>query len=309
MLFSIFLVLISALLLWFGADWVVESASAIARRLNLSELVIGLTIVALGTSLPEFLVTATAAFKGLGDISLSNIVGSNIFNLGLILGLMALIKPVSTSRSLVYRDGLLLWGTTILVLVLAWDLEMGWISGVVLLGFLVVYNWVMITRVGKMPEQGELPGKREAAWYDWPRLITGFVFVAAGGHWMVEGASALARMAGVSDWVIGVTIVATGTSLPELITCLRASLKGRNDMLVGNLVGSDFFNFAGVLGLTCLLRPLDVSPSAIPSMATLVIMVFLVLFFMRRGWGVTRTEGGILLGLNLLRWSVDFMGG
>ncbi len=307
--YNIFLVVISAFLLWFGANWVVESAAAIARRFNLSELVIGLTIVALGTSLPEFLVTATAAFKGLGDISLSNIVGSNIFNLGLILGLMALIKPVPTGRTLVYRDALLLWGVTILVLFMAFDLHMGRLSGIILMSILVGYILLILLRYGKIAEQAELPPQRTARWFDWPLLVLGFLCVAAGGHWMVEGASSLARMAGVSEWVIGVTIVAAGTSLPEMITCLTASLKGRNEMLLGNLVGSDFFNFAGVLGLTCIMRPLEVSPSALSSLYTLVGMVFLVLVFMRTGWRVSRLEGVMLLGLNFFRWGVDFIGG
>jgi cation:H+ antiporter len=308
MAYNIFLVVVSAFLLWFGANWVVDSAAAIARRFNLSELVIGLTVVALGTSLPEFLVTATAAFKGLGDISLSNIVGSNIFNLGLILGLMALIKPVPTGRTLVYRDAFLLWGVTILVLFMAFDLRMGRISGIILMSLLIGYILLIVLRYGKISEQAELPSQRTARWFDWPLLVLGFLCVAAGGHWMVEGASSLALMAGVSEWVIGVTIVAAGTSLPELITCLTASLKGRNEMLLGNLVGSDFFNFAGVLGLTCIMRPLEVSPSALSSLYTLVGMVLVVLVFMRTGWRVSRLEGLMLLGLNLLRWGVDFTG-
>ncbi len=308
MAYNIFLVVVSAFLLWFGANWVVDSAAAIARRFNLSELVIGLTVVALGTSLPEFLVTATAAFKGLGDISLSNIVGSNIFNLGLILGLMALIKPVPTGRTLVYRDALLLWGVTILVLFMAFDLHMGRLSGIILMSLLIGYILLIVLRYGKISEQAELPSQRTARWFDWPLLALGFLCVAAGGHWMVEGASSLALMAGVSEWVIGVTIVAAGTSLPELITCLTASLKGRNEMLLGNLVGSDFFNFAGVLGLTCIMRPLEVSPSALSSLYTLVGMVLVVLVFMRTGWRVSRLEGLMLLGLNLLRWGVDFTG-
>lgn len=308
MAYNIFLVVASAFLLWFGANWVVDSAAAIARRFNLSELVIGLTVVALGTSLPEFLVTATAAFKGLGDISLSNIVGSNIFNLGLILGLMALIKPVPTGRTLVYRDAFLLWGVTILVLFMAFDLRMGRISGIILMSLLIGYILLIVLRYGKISEQAELPSQRTARWFDWPLLVLGFLCVAAGGHWMVEGASSLALMAGVSEWVIGVTIVAAGTSLPELITCLTASLKGRNEMLLGNLVGSDFFNFAGVLGLTCIMRPLEVSPSALSSLYTLVGMVLVVLVFMRTGWRVSRLEGLMLLGLNLLRWGVDFTG-
>ena len=140
MILNIIFIFISAALLWSGASWIVTSASAIARKFRLSELVIGLTVVALGTSLPEFFVTATAAFKGLSDISMSNIVGSNIFNLGLILGLMAMIEPVATHRTLIFRDGLVLWGLTIFILVSVLDLNMGRGAGIVLLLCLVLYN-------------------------------------------------------------------------------------------------------------------------------------------------------------------------
>jgi len=304
---NIIFVLLSAVLLWLGANWIVGSASAIARKFRLSELVIGLTVVALGTSLPEFLVTATAAFKGLSDISLSNIVGSNIFNLGLILGLMALIRPVKTHKTLVFRDGLVLWGLTIFILISVLDLKMGLGAGIVLLLSLVLYNGFIILRSSKVPEELELPSQRKATWLDYPKLILGFVMVSYGGHLMVEAASTLARLAGVSEWAIGVTVVAAGTSLPELVTCLAAALKGKSDMLLGNLLGSDIFNFAGVLGLTCVLKPLSVSPSALSSLYALITMVFLVLLFMRTGWRVSRLEGACLIFINLARWVKDFV--
>ena len=305
---NVVLLVVSAVLLWQGANWIVDSAAAIARKFHMSELVIGLTVVALGTSAPEFLVSATATLQGLGDISLSNIVGSNIFNLGLILGLMALIKPVVTHKTLVYRDGLLLWGITILVLLLSLNLFMGRAAGIVLLGILFTYIGFLIF-VGRkqFPEQN-LPTQRAATWKDYPLLIAGFICVSLGGHFMVESATFLAEFMGVSRWVIGVTIVAAGTSLPELITCLAASMRGKNDMLLGNLIGSDFFNFAGVLGMTCILRPLEISPTALPSMYALVAMVFVVLIFMRTGWKVSRFEGALLILINLGRWAWDFMG-
>ena len=307
MILNIIFILLSAVLLWLGASWIVGSASAIARKFRLSELVIGLTVVALGTSLPEFLVSVTAAFRGLSDISLSNIVGSNIFNLGLILGLMALIKPVATHKTLIFRDGLVLWGLTIFILVSVLDLNMGRGAGIVLLLCLVLYNGFIILRSGKLPEDMELPSQREATWLDYPKLVFGFVMVSYGGHLMVDAASTLARQVGISEWAIGVTIVAAGTSLPELVTCLAASLKGKSDMLLGNLIGSDIFNFAGVLGVTCVLKPLSVSASALPSLYSLVAMVFLVLVFMRTGWRVSRLEGACLLCINLLRWAKDFL--
>ncbi|WP_320172326.1 calcium/sodium antiporter [Maridesulfovibrio sp.] len=313
MLINIALFVLSIFLLWFGADWIVESASAVARKYKVSDLVIGLTIVAFGTSAPEFLVTITAAFKGMSDISLSNVVGSNIFNLGFILGLMALIKPLPTNRSLALRDTPLLLGTTALILGLAWFDKLDRSAGIMLLAILGTYIGYLLVHSkraagvlsGIIPEAEEQ--SEELTTMVWIKMLAGFVGIALGGEFMVDSASSIARHFGVSNWVIGMTIVAAGTSLPELVTCLAASLKGRNEMLLGNLIGSDFFNFAGVLGLTCLLRPLEVSPDALPGLAVLVGMVGLVLFFIRTGWKVSRLEGGILVLLSLARWAHDFM--
>lgn len=315
MLSTIFFFVVSIFLLWFGADWIVESASKIAKKYKVSDLVIGLTIVAFGTSAPEFLVTATAAFKGLSDISLSNVVGSNIFNLGFILGLMALIKPLPTNRSLALRDAPLLLVTTALILGLAYFDMLDRSAGIMLLailggyiGYLLVHSKRAANAMsGVIPEVEEDDGSDLNA-KDWIKLLAGFIGIALGGEFMVESASEIARHFGVSNWVIGMTIVAAGTSLPELVTCLAASLKGRNEMLLGNLIGSDFFNFAGVLGLTCLLRPLEVSPDALPGLTVLVGMVALVLFFIRTGWKVSRWEGAILVALSLGRWWFDFTG-
>ncbi|TIH13250.1 calcium/sodium antiporter [Marinifilum sp. JC120] len=315
MLSNIFFFLLSIFLLWFGADWIVESASKIAKKYKVSDLVIGLTIVAFGTSAPEFLVTATAAFKGLSDISLSNVVGSNIFNLGFILGLMALIKPLPTNRSLAMRDAPLLLATTALILGLAYFDKLDRSAGIMLLailggyiGYLLVHSRRAANAMAGIVPEVEEEGGSEITAKDWLKLLAGFIGIALGGEFMVDAASDIARHFGVSNWVIGMTIVAAGTSLPELVTCLAASLKGRNEMLLGNLIGSDFFNFAGVLGLTCLMRPLEVSPDALPGLTVLVGMVALVLFFIRTGWKVSRLEGAILVCLSMGRWVFDFMG-
>ncbi|MBG0789494.1 MAG: calcium/sodium antiporter [Desulfovibrionaceae bacterium] len=299
----------AAALLWFGANWIVTSAALIARKFNVSELIIGLTIVALGTSAPEFLVTVNAAFRGHNDISLSNVVGSNIFNLGFILGLMALIKPLKSTPTIVYRDGLLLFLTTAAILAMSYTGELGRVFGGCLLALLIgylVYLGMKRENVGD-DELEEIKG-RSASWRDAGLLLGGFAAIAAGGHLMVSAATAIASALGVSSWVIGVTIVAAGTSLPELVTCLAASIKGKNEMLLGNLIGSDFFNFAGVLGLTCLLKPLPVSDAASSGLVVLVSMVGLVLILLRTGWKIRRWEGGLLIAINLIRWARDFMG-
>ena len=299
----------SVLLLWFGANWIVTSAALIARRFNVSELVIGLTIVALGTSAPEFLVTVDAALRGHNDISLSNVVGSNIFNLGFILGLMAMIKPLVSTPTIVYRDGLLLFLTTAGILAVSFTGELGRVFGICLLVLLTGYLLYLGMRRENVGdgELEEIKGKT-ASWLDAGLLLGGFAAISAGGHLMVSAATSIATEFGVSSWVIGVTIVAAGTSLPELVTCLAASIKGKNEMLLGNLIGSDFFNFAGVLGLTCLLKPLPVSEAASSGLIVLVGMVFLVLILLRTGWKVRRWEGALLIGINLVRWAHDFMG-
>lgn len=300
---------VSAAMLWFGASWIVTSAALIARRFNVSELVIGLTIVAMGTSAPEFLVTVNAAFRGHNDISLSNVVGSNIFNLGFILGLMAMIRPLVSNKTIVYRDGLLLFLTTAGILAVSFTGEMGRVFGAALMGLLVCYL-VYLGVKRESPGEAELEEikGRTASWRDGLMLMIGFAAISGGGHLMVTAATSIATDLGVSSWVIGVTIVAAGTSLPELVTCLAASVKGKNEMLLGNLIGSDFFNFAGVLGLTCLLKPLPVSPEAESGLIILVVMVGLVLVMLRTGWRVTRLEGGLLVGITLLRWINDFTG-
>lgn len=300
-----FLLIISAMLLWFGAVWIVDSASAVARKFRLSELTIGLTIVALGTSLPEFLVTVTAAIQGLGDISLSNVIGSNIFNLGIILGVVALIAPIPANRTLIRRDGVFLLVVTSFILIMMLDLRIGRITGFFLFSAFLSYNFIVFYRGARVNLELDVHRQIEAGPSDYLKLFLGFIMIAMGGYFMVEGASSLAELMGVSQWVIGVTIVAAGTSLPELITCVVAAIKNKNDMLLGNLIGSDIFNFAGVLGLTCLINPITISGTAIPSMISLLMMILLVLLFMRTGLRINRWEGMFLIALGLGRWVLD----
>jgi len=309
MLINVATFIAAALLLWFGANWIVTSAALIARRWGISELVIGLTIIAFGTSAPEFLVTVDAALRGHNDISLSNVVGSNIFNLGFILGLMAMIRPLTSNRTIVYRDGLLLFGTTAAILLVSFTGQLGRPFGFALLVLLAGYL-LYLGRKREAPGEEELEELRgqQATWKHGALLVAGFAAISGGGHLMVSAATSIATTLGVSSWVIGVTIVAAGTSLPELVTSLAASVRGKNEMLLGNLIGSDFFNFAGVLGLTCALKPLPVSPEASSGLVLLVGMVGLVLVLLRTGWRVSRLEGALLVAVNLLRWAHDFMG-
>lgn len=305
-------VLGTILLIGKGAHWLVDSASRLAARLGISELVVGLTVVAFGTSAPEFAVTLIAAFQGHGDISVGNIVGSNIFNLGFILGGCALVRAIPTSPTLLWRDGTVLGGTTLLLLaLLGWDLELSHVDGAILLVLLGVYLGYLFRVRREVPRVERSAGATpetspSSSWNrDLALLLLGLVCVVGGSHLMVESATAVARALGISEWVIGVTVVAAGTSAPEFATSLVGVLRGRYGISAGNVIGSDIFNLLGVLGVAGLLRPVGIDPMARVSLAALCGMVFAVLIFIRSGWRVSRLEGLVLVLVAAGRWWFD----
>jgi cation:H+ antiporter len=305
-------VLLTIAFIGLGAHWVVEAAARIAKRLGISELVIGLTVVALGTSAPEFAVTLIAAFEGHGDISVGNIVGSNIFNLGFILGGCALVRAIPISTTLLRRDGTVLGGATLLLLsLIGWDLRLDHHDGLLLFILLGVYLWYLFKqRSAGVDDSFESSGhddRREIPLlWNGALLVVGLVCIVGGSHVLVVSATAISRGFGVSEWVIGVTVVAAGTSAPELATSLSGVIKGCYAISAGNLIGSDIFNMLGVLGLAGMVHPVAVDPLARVSLLAFCGMVFLVLFFMRTGWRVSRLEGLALVAIAMLRWGFDF---
>jgi cation:H+ antiporter len=303
--FNTLILLLSVLFLWKGADNLVDSASKIAETFGISDLVIGLTVVAFGTSAPEFAVTIDAALKQKADISVGNIVGSNIFNLGFILGTVAVIKSIESTKKLVYRDGIFMILVTLLLLVFFLDNNLSRYEGIILMTILLLY--LVFLFIKKEPIDEERIVHEPATWKDWVMLPLSITAVILGGHYLVSSASFLAQTAGISNWVIGVTIVAAGTSAPEMATSLAAVLKGKHGMSAGNLIGSDLFNILGVLGLAGTLNPMEINPNAYSSLLMLTGMVTLVIIFLRTGWLLSRTEGFILLGIGIARWVVDFM--
>jgi len=299
------ILVVSIFMLWFGAKYLVESAGRIAESLGISELVIGLTVVAFGTSAPEFAVTVGAALKGQADISVSNIVGSNIFNLGFILGTVAIVKSITSSRKLVYRDGVFMIAITFMLLLFFRDLHLSRIEGIILFTLLIAYLFFLFLKKEVLEEE-EIPGEK-ATWKDYCILPASIAGVVAGGHFLVESASAIAAAMGVSPWVIGVTIVAAGTSAPEMATSLAAVIKGKHGMSAGNLIGSDIFNILGVLGIAGIFNPMSIPAAGYSSLIMLSGMVILVMFFLRTGWRLSRIEGIILVSIGLVRWIFDFM--
>ncbi|MGB1249979.1 MAG: sodium:calcium antiporter [Candidatus Promineifilaceae bacterium] len=291
--------------LWLGGSWIVDAAARIARKVGMSELVIGLTIVAIGTSAPEFAVTVAAALNGQSDISVGNVVGSNIFNLGFILGGVALIAGIPTTPKLVWRDGMMLIATTLLLLFFLIDLHLASWEGIVLLIVLISYVSYLILKRDGGDSAEEMPDG-DFQLLDVPMLIGGIALIVTSGHFLVESASEIARHFGLSEWVIGVTIVAAGTSAPELATSVMGVLRGRHGISIGNLIGSDLFNLLGVLGLAAIISPLTVDSSAMSSMILLCGLVMLVVFMLRTDWRLSRVEGGLLIAINLVRWIADF---
>jgi len=304
-----FLLLMSIVMLWKGADWLVDSAAEIAHSLKVSDLVIGLTVVAFGTSAPEFAVTISAAITKQTNISIGNVIGSNIFNLGFILGGTALIRPIITTPKLFFRDGFFLLISTVFIFFLFFGID-GWsvddafsdIEGLFLFSLLIGY--IIFLFVEK--EAPEEIHPHSATYRSYLVFFIGIFLIVYGGHLMVTHASSIARSFGISDWVIAVTIVAAGTSAPEFATSLTASIKGRHNIAVGNLIGSDLFNLLGVLGLAGMINPATIEKDIYMSVFNLVLMVGLVLLFIRTNWRIGRIEGGILVAINLIRWYFDF---
>ncbi len=306
LLFNIILLLFSIGLLWKGADFLVDSASVIAGRFGISDLVIGLTVVAFGTSAPEFAVTVSASLKNQASISVGNIVGSNIFNTGFILGLVALIAGIKTSRNLVYRDGVFMLCISLLLLVFLHDLRLDFYEALVFIILLILYLlYLFIKR--EMPDE-EIP-HHKARIADYIILPLSIAAVIAGGHYLVDSSTFIARSAGLSEWIIGVTIVAMGTSSPEMATSIAAVMKGRHGMSAGNLIGSNIFNILGVLGIAGILRPLSLARESLTSIYILCIMAFVVLIFMRRNYRISRIEGALLLLLSLISYLIIFAKG
>lgn len=305
---NILIIAVCLVVLIYGANFIVQGSARLARRLGISELIIGLTIVAMGTSAPEFAVTVAAAIRGEADISVGNVVGSNIFNLGFILGGVAAITAIHTNRRIVFRDGGVLAATTFLLLFFLRDLELQHWEGGVLFALLLVYIGYLIYQ--REPPEDEIP-EGDFTWKDVPRLVLGLVMVVAGGHYLVDAAVAIAQSAGVSEWAISVTIIAAGTSMPELVTSLVAALRGHEGISIGNLIGSDIFNLLGVLGIAGLLQtqPMLIDSAGWSSIAILSAMVVVVVIMMRTGWKLSRWEGGLLILINLVRWYMDFRSG
>jgi cation:H+ antiporter len=291
-------------LLFFGADWLVKGAMTLALNLGLSPLIVGLTVVALGTSVPEALVSVQAAIGHQGGIAIGNVVGSNILNIALILGLSALITPLKVDSHLVKADVPLLTGATFMLVVLLEDFHISRMEGTFLLLCIVGYIVGNIMTVKKTtPEEDKIEGMEipedpgNNFWRDIALLIVGIITLGFGSNFLVTGAVDLARLWGLSEALIGLTIVSIGTGTPELATALMAAYRKSADLAIGNAVGSNLFNIMFVLGLAGLVAPLDAIGINSSDLYVMLAVTILLLPTVWTGRILDRKEGFLFLAI------------
>lgn len=301
---SMLFLLLGLGLLYFGAQVLIKGGAALAFRFGLSALVVGLTVIAYGTSSPELVVSLQAAFSGNSAIAVGNVIGSNICNIALILGLCSLVQPLTASAQVIRREVPVMIGVSLLLVAIVWDGTIGRIDGALLLAGLITYTW-MTVRAARVASAALAekeydedfhvgapgPGRSVAL------VLLGLAVLIGGSHLFVTGAVEIARHWGISDVVIGLTVVAVGTSMPELATSLVAALRGHSDVAIGNVVGSNIFNVLGILGLVALVHPIDATGLSRIDLAMMVATAVALLPVARSGGRVNRVEGGVLLAV------------
>lgn len=292
------------ILLYFGANWLVQGAITLSLHLGLSPLIVGLTVVALGTSLPETLVSVQAAIGHQGGIAIGNVVGSNILNIALILGLSAFFNPLKVDSHLVKADIPLLAGATFMLVVLLEDFHISRMEGAFLLLCIVGYvagNIMTVKRTS--PEENKIEGvevpedHRKNLLRDISFLFIGLIALAFGSNFLVTGAVDLARIWGLSEALIGLTIVSIGTGTPEMATALMAAYRKRSDLAIGNAVGSNLFNIMFVLGIAALVAPLDGKGISSIDLYVMLGVTFLLLPTVWTGRIIDRKEGFLFLAI------------
>ncbi|MDG5759763.1 calcium/sodium antiporter [Natronococcus sp. A-GB1] len=307
--------------LWIGARWLVDAASDIASAAGISPLVIGLTVVAFGTSAPEFAVSIVATLEGSGDVSVGNVVGSNVFNLGVVLGAVALLAPFRATETMLRRDAVAMAVATAVATGLLANRVVSRPEGLVLVsllaGYLVVLGVVARREAddtGRVSSESTEENGLEATeptirlGPDAGRLLVGLALVVGGGHLLVDSATTLGLAVGVSEWAIGVTVVAAGTSVPELVTSIVAARRNAVAIAAGNVIGSNVFNLLGVLGVAATIRPLTVDPAVPASLVWLGAITAVTTVVLVTGRRLTRPEGAVLLAVAASYWLASAVG-
>lgn len=311
MVLSIALIALGLVLLVAGGEILLRGAVALATILRMTPAVIGLTVVAAGTSVPELAVSAIAAWHGSPDISVGNVVGSNIFNIAFILGLAALIRPLAITGNTIKLEYPVMALVTLMCVAVCEDGHISRLDAVLFLAVYVGFTAYVVSLVrqqmsakevqefrAEVTELAKVDNEHPRAWVSMLFITGGIVLLGAGAHSTVTGAVDLARILGLSERVIGLTIVAAGTGLPEVVTSLVSSIRGRDDVAIGNVIGSNLFNILGILGLSALISPLPIAQEIIDSDGWWMLGITVLLFpMMFTGLRINRWEGGTLLAV------------
>ena len=305
MVLQIFILLAGLLLILFGANWLVDGSSSIAKRFGISEFVIGLTIVGIGTSTPEMVVSFLSSFQGKADMAIGNIVGSNIFNTMMILGVTALIAPLTITKSNLKKDIPLNIIVTILLIILGMSFtlfgkgedQLSRLDGVILLTVFAWYIWSSFRSDNADPEEDGDGIKEYKTGISVLLIVAGLAGLIIGGRLFVNSATELAKMFGVSDKFIAITVMAAGTSMPELATCVVAALKGRGQLALGNVLGSNISNILLILGGAALINPLSFSGMTYVDLGAVLLCAIFILgsAYLFKKKQLDRFEGVILL--------------
>ncbi len=289
-----------------GATLLIDGASNIGRRLGIPEGITGLTILAIGTSLPELIINVFASLNGNTDLAVSNVLGSNILNILVIVGITALIKPIPVLKPTYYRDipfSLFAVGLLFFMVQDGWTMQegskiIGRVDGIIFLILLIVFLYIYFRSSSKTPKD-EKPGKLRPAWMAIVFILLGIVGLYFGGEWIVEGAVFVASEFGMSEATIGLTIVAVATSLPELVTSILAAIRKSPEMAIGNAVGSGNFNILLVLGVSSVIHPIPFQSGSIFDLIMVLVATVTLVVFVYTGKGrmISRVEGGIMIGM------------
>lgn len=292
-------------LILLGANYMTEGSASLARRMGMSDFIVGLTIVSMMTSAPELVVSVMSAFNASTEMAIGNIVGSNIFNILVIVGVVALIKPIKVTKGLLLNEIPLVVLSSVVLLIMgsAPFLDPGTpmvltrVDGLILLLFFVIFMRYTLSTAKKENHESEEPGKEMPLWRALVSVAGGLAALIFGGEWFVDGASGLARQLGMSDAVIGLTIIAAGTSLPELATSIAAALRGYPGMCIGNVIGSCIFNIFFVLGVTSTIRPLQFGSIGVGDLLvmTLSAILFWAVGRLYKHLSITRIEGAVMV--------------
>lgn len=295
MILNIILILIGIVLVVKGADWLTNGAVSVATRLHISQMVIGLTIVAMGTSMPEFCVSFVSALKGTPDLAVGNVVGSNIFNALLIVGVAAMVAPMAIMKKTVKVDIPVGVVASLLLLILCLDGSISRFDAGAMFLLFLMYMYYTVKGAKKGSADSSSSATVYSGWKSALLMVVGLAGLIGGSEVFVEGATKVAQALGVSDAIIGLTIVAGGTSLPELATSVVSARKGNSGIAIGNVLGSNIFNILMILGVTGLISPMSYSGITLVDMSVMVVSMLLLWMFSFTKYTVARWEGVVLV--------------